>query len=65
MVCECPPGLSNTSEHVADKPHSADAWSRWENSTSKLMVDPAYIARSDDPKWLVSLIPLHQMAFRL
>lgn len=27
------------------------AWSTWENATSKLMVDPEYIARADDPKW--------------
>lgn len=30
---------------------SADAWSRWEVSTSRLIVDPAYIAKADDPKW--------------
>lgn len=30
---------------------SAGAWSRWETATSKLVVDPEYIKKSDDPKW--------------
>ncbi|KAK6849721.1 prolyl aminopeptidase serine peptidase [Apiospora arundinis] len=32
----------------------ADAWSRWEVSTSKLIVDPAYIAKADDPEWALA-----------
>lgn len=30
---------------------SASAWSIWETSTSKLIVDPKYIAKAEDPKW--------------
>jgi hypothetical protein len=30
---------------------SASAWSTWETATSKLVVDPEYIKRVDDPKW--------------
>lgn len=30
---------------------SATAWSTWETATSKLIVDPEYIAKGDDPKW--------------
>ncbi len=30
---------------------SAGAWSKWETATSKLLVDPAYIQKSEDPKW--------------
>ena len=30
---------------------SAFAWNKWENSTSKLIVDPAHIKRGDDQKW--------------
>ncbi|KAK2601294.1 hypothetical protein N8I77_010755 [Diaporthe amygdali] len=41
----------------------ADAWSRWENSTSKLMVDPAYIARSDDPKWALAFARIESHYF--
>jgi proline iminopeptidase len=30
---------------------SASAWGTWEAATSKLVVDPEYIKRVDDPKW--------------
>lgn len=30
---------------------SAQAWSTWETATSKLMVDPEYIKKVEDPKW--------------
>lgn len=35
---------------------SAGAWSTWENSTSKLIIDAEYIKRSEDPKWFVNPI---------
>ena len=30
---------------------SAGAWSTWETALSKLVVDPAYIAKANNPKW--------------
>jgi len=30
---------------------SAGAWSTWEISTSKLLVDPEYIKKVENPKW--------------
>ena len=35
--------------------HSAGAWSIWETSTSKLIVDPEYIKKAEDPKWYANL----------
>ena len=35
---------------------SAVAWSTWETSTSKLVVDPEYIKKTEDPKWLVYFV---------
>lgn len=35
--------------------YSAGAWSTWETSTSKLIVDPEYIKKAEDPKWYVFL----------
>lgn len=52
MVCECAYSPMTFDQLTI---HSADAWSRWEQSTAKLKVDPAYIAKADDPKWSVSL----------
>lgn len=40
-------------EEVLMNGGSAGAWSTWENSTSKLIVDAEYIKRSEDPKWFV------------
>lgn len=30
---------------------AAQAWSRWEQRTARLLPDPDYIAKADDPKW--------------
>ncbi len=30
------------------------AWSTWECATSKLYVDPAMIAKAEDPKWALA-----------
>lgn len=55
--------------HVVLRPHtnlfssSATAWSTWENATSKLFVDPAYIARSDDPKWALAFARIESHFF--
>jgi proline iminopeptidase len=40
-----------TGSDIEKRNQCALAWSKWEMSTSKLVVDPAYLARSDDPKW--------------
>jgi len=37
--------------------NSAQAWSTWETATSKLIVDPKYIARVENPQWYVSSPP--------
>jgi proline iminopeptidase len=39
---------------IEAKERSAGAWSTWETSTSKLVVDPAYIAKAGDPKWALA-----------
>jgi proline iminopeptidase len=33
---------------------SSGAWSTWETSTNKLVVDPAYIAKAANPKWALA-----------
>ncbi|KAI1853168.1 hypothetical protein JX265_011449 [Neoarthrinium moseri] len=43
-----------TGDNEEEKLKCAGAWSRWEVSTSKLMVDPSYIAKADDPKWALA-----------
>jgi proline iminopeptidase len=40
-----------TGEDEEEKYRCAGAWSRWETATSKLVVDPEYIKKSEDPKW--------------
>lgn len=45
-----------TGEDEEEKLKCAAAWSRWETATSKLVVDPEYIKKSEDPKWSVSSI---------
>ncbi|KAI0142040.1 Alpha/Beta hydrolase protein [Pestalotiopsis sp. NC0098] len=43
-----------TGDNEEEKLKCADAWSRWEMSTSKLIVDPSYIAKAQDPKWALA-----------
>lgn len=43
-----------TGDNEEEKLKCADAWSRWETSTSKLLIDADYIAKSDDPKWALA-----------
>lgn len=38
-------------EESTDELYSAAVWNTWENSTSKLLVDPKLIARVEDSKW--------------
>lgn len=42
---------------------SATAWSTWENATSKLIIDPEYIARGDDPKWALAFARIESHFF--
>ncbi|KAK9775221.1 putative Proline iminopeptidase [Seiridium cardinale] len=43
-----------TGDNEEEKLKCADAWSRWEMSTSKLIVDPSYIAKADSPEWALA-----------
>ncbi|QDS75806.1 hypothetical protein FKW77_000245 [Venturia effusa] len=43
-----------TGDNEEEKVDCADAWSRWEAATSKLLVDPSYVARVDDPKFALA-----------
>ena len=43
-----------TGDDVAKKHACALAWSKWEMSTSKLEVDPKYLARADNPEWALA-----------
>ncbi|KAE9975973.1 hypothetical protein EG328_002899 [Venturia inaequalis] len=43
-----------TGDNEEEKLDCADAWSRWEAATSKLLVDPDYVARVDDPKFALA-----------
>ncbi|KAI0129623.1 Alpha/Beta hydrolase protein [Xylariales sp. AK1849] len=44
-----------TGDDEEERLRCADAWSRWETATSKLIVDPAYIAKADSPEWALAL----------
>ncbi|KAG9238515.1 proline iminopeptidase [Amylocarpus encephaloides] len=41
----------------------AGAWSTWENSASKLLVDRAYIQRSENPKWALEFARIESHFF--
>jgi len=43
-----------TGENEEEKLACAVAWSNWENATAKLVVDPEYIAKSEDPQWALA-----------
>lgn len=40
-----------TGDNEEEKLKCAGAWSTWETATSKLIVDPKYIEKADDPQW--------------
>lgn len=42
---------------------SASAWSTWETATSKLMVDPKYIEKAEDPKWALAFARIESHFF--
>ncbi|PSS16957.1 hypothetical protein M430DRAFT_51279 [Amorphotheca resinae ATCC 22711] len=43
-----------TGDNEEEKLKCAGAWSSWETATSKLMVDPEYIKKAEDPKWALA-----------
>ncbi|KAF8861899.1 proline iminopeptidase [Acephala macrosclerotiorum] len=43
-----------TGDNEEEKLKCAGAWSRWETATSKLIVDPKYIEKAEDPKWALA-----------
>ena len=40
-----------TGADIAKRNQCALAWSKWEMATSKLVVDPKYLERAEDPAW--------------
>jgi proline iminopeptidase len=54
---------SHPHPHPSLTPLSATAWSTWENATSKLLVDTAYIARGEDPKWALAFARIESHYF--
>jgi hypothetical protein len=52
----------------ANEKNSAGAWSSWETHTSKLIIDPGFAAKAEDPKWYIpfsspSSLPIIQLTF--
>ncbi|TQS33991.1 hypothetical protein Golomagni_05645 [Golovinomyces magnicellulatus] len=43
-----------TGNNEKEKLQCANAWSKWETATSKLIVDPDYIKKAEDPKWALA-----------
>ncbi|KAJ5038027.1 uncharacterized protein L3040_006899 [Drepanopeziza brunnea f. sp. 'multigermtubi'] len=52
-----------TGSEEQERLRCASAWSTWENATSKLIVDQAYIARGDDPKWALAFARIESHFF--
>lgn len=43
-----------TGDNIEEQYRCAAAWSRWETATSKLVVDPEYMKKAEDPKWALA-----------
>jgi proline iminopeptidase len=52
-----------TGDDEEEKLKCAGAWSRWETATSRLFVDPEYIAKSEDPKWALAFARIESHFF--
>ncbi|KAF4622809.1 hypothetical protein G7Y89_g14216 [Cudoniella acicularis] len=52
-----------TGDDEEEKLKCAAAWSTWETATSKLSVDPAYIAKASDPKWALAFARIESHFF--
>jgi len=53
--------LTGDDEEVRNR--CALAWSNWEMSTSKLVVDPGYLQRAQDPKWALAFARIESHYF--
>lgn len=52
-----------TGENEEEMYRCAGAWSKYEAATSKLLVDPAYVARADNPKWALAFARIESHFF--
>ncbi|KAG0647763.1 Prolyl aminopeptidase [Hyphodiscus hymeniophilus] len=52
-----------TGDNEEEKLKCAGAWSTWETSTSKLIVDPEYIKKAGDPKWALAFARIESHFF--
>lgn len=52
-----------TGEDEAVRDQCALAWSRWEMATSKLVVDPKYLDRAQNPKWALQFARIESHYF--
>ncbi|TAQ83940.1 hypothetical protein B7494_g7737 [Chlorociboria aeruginascens] len=52
-----------TGENEEEKLACAAAWSTWETSTSKLVVDPEYIKKAGNPKWALEFARIESHYF--
>ncbi|KAH6681594.1 prolyl aminopeptidase serine peptidase [Halenospora varia] len=52
-----------TGDNEEEKLKCAGAWSTWETATSKLIVDPKYIAKAADPKWALAFARIESHFF--
>ncbi|KAH6714523.1 proline iminopeptidase [Leptodontidium sp. 2 PMI_412] len=52
-----------TGDNEEEKLRCAQAWSTWETATSKLMVDPEYIKKVEDPKWALAFARIESHFF--
>ncbi|RDW88053.1 putative proline iminopeptidase [Coleophoma cylindrospora] len=52
-----------TGDDEAEQHKCAGAWSTWETATSKLIVDPEYIKKAEDPKWALAFARIESHFF--
>ncbi|KUJ12933.1 proline iminopeptidase [Mollisia scopiformis] len=52
-----------TGDNEEEKLKCAEAWSRWENSLSKLIIDPKYIERAENPQWALAFARIESHFF--
>jgi proline iminopeptidase len=52
-----------TGDDQAEKERCALAWSSWEMATSKLVVDPVYLSRAQNPQWALQFARIESHFF--
>jgi len=52
-----------TGTDIAKRNECALAWSKWEMATSKLVVDPKYLERAEDPAWAAAFARIESHYF--